>query len=141
MTANVSRLAGAILLERDGEFFLIGNTKTPCDWNAEGFVAPAEVDAIKQPVLPIASNDNSTPVSPILTVRDSELSSEAIAQILANRFLIRRNGSVSERLWRIIIGENDESTATPELPIRVDWLISMPSHVWEIVRETALKCL
>jgi hypothetical protein len=141
MTAHISRLSGAILLECDGQFLLIGNTKSPCNWLTEGFEAPAEVDAVKQPVLRLTSSNITKSISPVLIVSAIESSGESLAKILADRFLIRRNGSVSERLWRIVTGESDESSTPAEHPIQVNWLVTMPSSVWEIIRETALKCL
>ena len=39
----VTRLSGAILAESNGEYFLIGNTKSPCDWAAAGFEPPGEL--------------------------------------------------------------------------------------------------
>lgn len=141
MTAHISRLAGAILLECDGQFFLIGNTKIPCHWQTEGFEPPAEIDAVKQPVFPLTSRSKATRTFPVLVAQVTGLTGEALAQVLADRFLIRRNGSVSERLWRIITRESDDTTSSAEFPIPIDWLVSMPSDIWEIVRETALKCL
>jgi hypothetical protein len=46
--ARVGRLAGAILAETEGRYFLIGNTKEPCDFRSEGFEQPAAIDALKQ---------------------------------------------------------------------------------------------
>jgi hypothetical protein len=140
MTARITRLAGAILLEQENQYFLIGNTKQPCNWQQEGFETPDEIDAVKQPFLLL------TPVRTIaiegqhLTVDQSNGATE-LAQALATRFLIRRNGSVSDRLWRIVTGENDETGASAEQQINITWLIDMPERIWEIVRDAALKCL
>lgn len=141
MTAHISRIAGAILLEDKDQFFLVGNTKTPCDWQAEGFESPTEIDAVKQPVLQLIANGNKKSTDPVLIASTTEISTETLAQTFADRFLIRRNGSVSDRLWRIVTGENDDSAAPAKFPIQADWLVTMPSSVWEIVRDTALKCL
>lgn len=141
MTASITRLAGAILLEKDGEYFLIGNTKQPCDWQQAGFEKPAEVDAVKQAFIRLTPVGAVTSEGQILTVETNGYNAEALAQILANRILIRRNGSVSERLWRIVTGENDETGPSTTQPINVTWLIAMPERIWEIVRDAALKCL
>ena len=45
--ARVGRLAGAILAESHGHYFLVGNTKAPCDWRKAGFEPPADIDAVK----------------------------------------------------------------------------------------------
>jgi len=31
-----------------GEFFLVGNTKEPCDFEAAGFESPGEIDALER---------------------------------------------------------------------------------------------
>lgn len=141
MTAHISRLAGAILLENAGQFFLVGNTKQPCDWQQAGFEKPAEVDAVKQAFIPLLPVRAITVEGQHLFVDSTNYSAEALAQMLADRFLIRRNGSVSERLWRIVTGETDENGAAAEKEIDASWLISMPDRIWEIVRDAALKCL
>ena len=50
--ARVGRLAGGLLLETQlagkSAWFLAGDTKTPCDFRAAGFVAPAERDVIRE---------------------------------------------------------------------------------------------
>jgi hypothetical protein len=140
MTAQITRLAGAILVESAGQFFLIGNTKQPCDWQQAGFETPAEIDAVKQAFIPLVSI-RAVAVERYLFVDTHVHSAEALALIAANRFLIRRNGSVSERLWRIVTGENDENDTPPEQKTNITWLFDMPDRVWEIVRDAALKCL
>jgi hypothetical protein len=57
-----------------------------------------------------------------------------VAHIVANRFLIVRNASVSDRLWTLVIGDNTDSE------IEATWLLNMPESVWQVVRETVLKC-
>ena len=60
--------------------------------------------------------------------------------MLAKRLLIQRNGSVSERLWRLVTGESDESVAAVS-ETEATWLVQMPEAVWNIIRENVLKCL
>lgn len=140
MTAKVTRFAGAILLETAAQFFLIGNTKEPCDWRAAGFDTPEEIDAVKCTFFRLSPyREIYLPSHCLLIVSDQN--GEALAQILAGRFLIRRNGSVSERLWRIVTGETEEEPLSQMEPFDISWLISMPERVWDIVRDTALKCL
>lgn len=140
MTARVTRLAGAILLEDAGRFFLIGNTKEPCNWHEAGFHTPKEIDAAKQACLRLVPCREISIPSPSLAITSSE-SAEALAEILAHRFLIRRNGSVSERLWRIVTGETEEHGLLSTESIEASWLVSIPDRIWDIVRDTALKCL
>jgi hypothetical protein len=69
------------------------------------------------------------PLSSVLEVDDRDL--HELADILNARLVIQRNQSVSERLWRIV---------THEGATRAQWLIDVPAHVWEIVRDTVLRC-
>jgi hypothetical protein len=141
-TAELSRLAGALLLSGDGAFFLIGNTKEPCDWAAAGFERPAEGAAATLRVRRLESLRTVAATGPdCLSVRMNGHSMESIAEILANRLLIHRNASFSERLWRILTGASEENPITPSVERDVSWLLAMPERVWEIVREAALKCL
>ena len=130
MTARVGRLAGAILLESGGEFFLIGNPKEPCDWAKAGFVEPMEIDARARPFIPLAATRAVQIASPCLLIENA---SSGLVELIASRFVISRNGSVSDRLWRLIVKDNrDEIGAT--------WLAAIPDEVWAIVRDTVLKC-
>jgi hypothetical protein len=136
MTARAGRLAGAILLEASGQWFLIGNTKEPCDWNLAGFTAPQEIDAARQPWIRLEGTASVNEACLSFSYEGTD--GFDLAQILSARFLIRRNGSVSERLWRIVTGQSDDGA-----PCSTDatWLVTMPDRVWDIVREAALKCL
>lgn len=69
------------------------------------------------------------PLSSPLTVEDRPL--EELAAIVRARLVITRNDSVSERLWRLI---------TCDKLTQVDWLIETPAPVWEIVRDSVLRC-
>jgi hypothetical protein len=137
MIARIGRLAGAILAECDGSYFLIGNTKEPCDWEKSGFRAPAEIDAKKTPALAleVLASDISLGSPHLVAHLNSEQQGEDIARVFAERFLIVRNGSVSDRLWNVVVGEAGDSE------VEATWLLNMPDHVWQIVRETVLKCL
>jgi hypothetical protein len=76
------------------------------------------------------------PLAPGFVVDDpaGEAGGEALAHTLAAKLVIARNGSVSERLWRLARGEG--ATGEP----RLQWLVEIPQPVWEIVRETVLRC-
>jgi hypothetical protein len=56
---------------------------------------------------------------------------DELAAIVKARLTITRNDSVSERLWRLITSDGNT---------RAEWLIAMPTAVWEIVRDTVLRC-
>lgn len=139
--ARVGRLAGAFLAETEGQYFLVGNTKEPCDFAAMGFEPPVEVDALKRPYVRLSI---ARPVQLPAPWIDLDTEGEALARLLAERFLVERNGSVSERLWRLVIDPDGgpEGRGQPDgmEGISARWLGEMPSAVWRIVRDTVLRC-
>jgi hypothetical protein len=130
MTARVGRLAGAILLESGGAFFLIGNPKEPCDWAQAGFVEPGEIDARARSFMPLMATGAVRIAPPCLRIENA---GAGLAELIANRFVIARNGSVSDRLWRLIVKDSAAE-------IDATWLAGMPDEIWAIVRDTVLKC-
>ena len=71
------------------------------------------------------------PLLGALALDDVAGDGEALAVTLAGKLVIQRNGSVSERLWRL---------ATSDGATRLQWLVDVPAAVWEIVRDTVLRC-
>jgi hypothetical protein len=136
--ARVGRLAGAILAETGGRFFLIGNTKEPCDFEAAGFEPPEAIDALKRPYVPLSARRAVEIRPPCLTL---DLEGEQLAATLAKRLLIERNGSVSERLWRLLMDPDGQDELPLDQPVDVRWLGEMPAPIWNIVRDTVLRCL
>jgi hypothetical protein len=136
--ARVGRLAGAILAETGGSFFLIGNTKEPCDFEAAGFEPPEAIDALKRPYVPLSARRAVEIRPPCLTL---DLEGEQLAATLAERLLIERNGSVSERLWRLLMDPGGQDELPLDQPVDVRWLGEMPAPIWNIVRDTVLRCL
>jgi len=137
--SRVTRLAGAILAESDGEYFLIGNTKSPCDWAAAGFEPPGELDPVNRPYIRLSGRGLAEGQGGVLTF---DLEGEPLAQALAQRFLIERNGSVSERLWRLVLHRGDaDAEGIPDEPVDARWLGEIPASLWQIVRDTVLRCL
>jgi hypothetical protein len=139
--ARAFRLAGAILAETDGDYYLVGQTKEPCDWPAAGFAVPRTLESggpwfVKLDVR--GSVSTAAPVPGLVL----PLEGEALARALAQRFVIERNGSVSERLWRIAIHRGDPD-AEDGAPGDVDarWLAEIPAPVWQMVRDTVLRCV
>jgi hypothetical protein len=61
------------------------------------------------------------------------------ARAIGERLTVNRNGSVSERLWGLILGE-DEVEEPSGRAIPCAWLCEMPAGVWDVVREAVLKC-
>ncbi len=137
--SRVSRIAGAILAESCGQYFLVGNTKAPCDWAKAGFEAPPAIDALAQPFIRLTRVGPVEIAAPWLEV-DAE--GDPLARLLAERFLIARNGSVSDRLWRLVLQRGDaEAELGPEQAIDARWLTHLPPGVWQIVRDSILRCL
>jgi hypothetical protein len=163
--ARVGRLAGAILAETGGAYYLVGNPKQPCDWRAAGFEPPGELDACVRPAVPlvrcpatapaIAADRELAPAAPLVLetpVLELDVEGEALAALLAGCFVIPRTGSVSERLWRLVIGQTDETDQTdqtdeaggdpapPPATIAARWLGELPPTIWRIVRDSVLRC-
>jgi hypothetical protein len=135
--ARVGRLAGAILAESDGAYFLVGNTKEPCDFAAAGFAAPAAIDALVSPAVRLSPTSQVRLPSPWLEL---DVEGEALPQLLTRCFLVERNGSVSERLWRLVT--DPEASGRPPKADGIDarWLVRVPDPVWKIVRDAILRC-
>lgn len=140
MIACAARLAGAILLEGSGQFLLVGNTKEPCNWSGAGFSQPPELPIGRTPVLDLNPVGEVHLEPPCLTFEWDGATAESLAQVLASRLLIQRNGSVSERLWRLVMGESEEIPAPAPDKIDATWLVRMPEPIWNVVRNNVLKC-
>jgi hypothetical protein len=129
----LSRLAGAILAETAGQAFLLGNTKMPADFPAAGFVAPAIIDALATPALPLVMLRTIERPAPRIHLPVTAVDPAAAAAHVAGLFVIERNGSVSDRLWRLVLAEQGGD-------VQAAWLGQMPIAVWQIVRDTVLRC-
>jgi hypothetical protein len=136
--ARVGRLAGAILVHTGGDYFLVGNTKEPCDFVATGFDHPGEFDIAKRRYIKLKPRRAVEVREPYLEL---ELEGEPLAEALGERLLIDRNGSVSERLWRLLFDPSDEDEAPADGIVNARWLTEMPVVLWTIVRDTVLRCL
>ncbi len=137
--ARVGRLGGALLAETQGEYYLIGNTKVPVDYRAAGFEPPDEVDALKSPYIRLTPLGEAKVAPPVLVL---DVEGEELAKKLVKRFVIDRNGSVSDRLWRLVWSPEDpldEPEETAERDAR--WLGQIPDPIWQLVRDTVLRCL
>ena len=140
MTAHIARLAGAILLETGETFFLIGNTKEPCNWVEAGFVAPEKIDAVHHPFIPLTPVRALQVGAPCIRL-ECDITPAELAELIAARFLIARNGSVSDRLWRLVTGQTDLPASLHNQDIDGTWLAAIPDSVWSIVRDAVLQCV
>ena len=136
--ARVGRLAGALLVHTREDYFMVGDTKEPCDFVAAGFEAPSEIDMTTRRHLKLAPR-REVKISPPCLIFDLE--GEPLAKTLAERLLIDRNGSVSERLWRLVFDPSAEDEVPADGIVSARWLTEMPTEFWAIIRDTVLRCL
>ena len=115
----------------------MGNPKEPCDFVAVGFEPPGVIDALERPFIRLSPSRPIQFSRPYLSL---DVEGEALAQLLVDRFVIQRNGSISDRLWRLVTDSKQEQRAMTEACIDARWLGEIPSEIWHIVRETVLKC-
>ena len=138
--ARVGRIAGALIVETviddTPAWFLVGDTKVPCDWRAAGFVRPADRDARLETFVRLEARGSPALQGTTLSIA---LEGEAAARALADRLTVARNGSVSERLWRLILGDEEVEAPTGRA-IGAAWLCEVPMPVWGVVRDAVLKC-
>jgi hypothetical protein len=137
--SRVGRLAGALLAETAGAYYLVGNLKRPCDWAAAGFARPpGEIDALARPFVRLETAGPVNVAGPWLSLA---VEGEALPRLLAERLLIERNGSVSDRLWRLVLlPDPDADDLPPDALLDARWLGEIPPQVWRVVRDTVLKC-
>jgi hypothetical protein len=125
---RVGRLAGALLIETGGSWFLVGHLKQPCDFVAAGFAPPAEVDARAPTGIRLEPIATPTMAAPWIELA---VEGDAVVPLCASRFLIERTSLVSERLWRLVT-DGDRADAR--------WLGEVPEAVWGVVRDAVLRC-
>ena len=82
--------------------------------------------------MPVRTTLDAAPLAAPWLVLDVE--GDALLRLLERRHVIERTGLVSERLWRVITHEQTGEA------IDARWLGAVPEHVWEIVRESILRC-
>jgi hypothetical protein len=123
-------------LSNRAAWFLVGDTKVPCDWRSAGFEPPRERDVIRERFVELEVCGAPALIGTTLSVG---LVGQDAARVIGERLTVSRNGSVSERLWTLILGE-DEIEAPSGRTIPCEWLCEMPAEVWNVVRESVLKC-
>ncbi len=141
MSHRMTRLGGALLLETAGEFFLIGNLKRPTAFPAAGFTPPPQpIDALARPFIRL-ERASATPIAGPFVDLGDRTTGAALATVLAERLVVARNGSVSDRLWRLLFdGDPDADPPPADAVIDARYLVEIPTHLWNIVRDTVLKC-
>jgi hypothetical protein len=132
--AQIGRLAGAILAETEGRYYLIGDLKEPCDFVQAGFEPPTELETGVPAYRALTALRPITLTPPALTL---SLEGEELAKRLTDFLVIKRNSSVSERLWRLVLPP-EENEGRAEVDAR--WLGELPPAIWQIVQDRVLKC-
>jgi hypothetical protein len=132
--AQVGRLVGAIIAVSGDAIYLVGDCKEPCDFHRYGLEFPPERNVFAQPYVRLQARGDFQLEGPSLHI---DLEGEKLPQLLVDSFLIFRNGSVSERLWRLCLQYCQEPV---DGVIEADWLRHVPRGIWEIVRDTVLRC-
>ena len=130
--SRVGRMAGALLVESEGRVWLVGFPKEPCDFVAKGVLTPGPIgtwEGYSTRVEPCAALDFGREVLLL------ELEGQVLIETLVRRLLIARNGSVSERLWRLLW-----SSASQQSPFPARFLTETPEVVWNVVRDAVLRC-
>jgi hypothetical protein len=135
--AKVGRLAGGLLAKSGQQHHFIGNPREPCDWAAAGFEPPGELDALLRPYVRLDATRSIAIATPCLQLA---LEGEALPRLMSATFAIERTGMISERLWRLVIGDSDERECPPDAVIDADWLVQIPPAIWAVVRDSVLRC-
>lgn len=133
-TGRLGRLGGAVLYETDGEYYLIGNLKQPCNFEDFGFFTPEETigRCVK---LRIGNRELAESfVFPYL------IQGGTSPEDIYEKFSVYRNSSISERLFTLVRDNSDKVIWKGTEYSDLRWIGSMPLPVWNIVRESILKC-
>ena len=162
--------------EGKSSFYLVGELKEPCSFLDYGFkeVAKEELNTIKDKYfIPLklestvnlenceskrkkrersflfeASIDKISSKEFLKSTQKNE-QRELILRHIYDCFIIKRNGSVSERICELLLNPLIASDPT-EIIIEergdgerknIEWLFAMPLEIWDIVREQVLRCL
>jgi hypothetical protein len=95
------------------------------------------IDAMEHPFIRLSP---LRPVQVPLPYVTMDVEGEALARLLVDRFVIQRNGSVSDRLWRLVMDPKREGHVALDSRIDARWLGKIPAEIWQVVREAVLKC-
>ena len=135
--ARVGRLAGSLLVEHGDAWFLLGHLKQPLDFAKAGFQKPADLEA-RAPRGVLLEVTGSPSLGPHLVVDDRD----DLVEVLVDRLIVERTGTVSERLWRLVTVRDPADPTSPPKAEVIDarWLTTLPDAIWQIVRDSVLRC-
>lgn len=138
MQVMVQRLFGAILVFTADEFYLVGDFKQPAALAEFGLHLKGTYEASRDGFVRLVSTPIDASRWRAALVVEGE--PQAVASMLARRLLIRRNGSVSERLWRLIEEDSPRLAINEGSVVDARWLLGVPEAVWDAVRDSVLRC-
>ena len=135
---KIGRCAGTLLVEIEDKFYIIGETKEPFDFTSMGLSNPQALG--ESPIRLLEQIDTTNPwetASCHYIIHQTDQPFQEYLDRLSEIFIIRRNSMISERIWELV--------ARIEEPIPEDfwpagWLFDSPEMVWDIVRDTMLRC-
>jgi hypothetical protein len=131
-------MAGAIVAKTNDAYYMVGDRKQPLNFAEYGFHEIPERDPKEQPIVKLETlGDREVKMESPQLLMDVE--GEELAERLKELFMIHRNGSISERLWGLV-GESSEPLDDQPDVIDARWLSQTPLEVWEIVRDSMLRC-
>jgi hypothetical protein len=132
--SKLGLIHGAFLLETQGKFFQIGDTKEPANYEKIGFEKPASFDPMESHYTPLNTIGSPEIKEPYLEFNDE---GEELCEKLYNKLVINRNASTSTRMWYLFF---DAEEYSGQKTINVQWLLDIPVEIWEIVQDEVWSC-
>ena len=131
--AKLGLLHGSFLLETEGRFFQIGDTKEPADYNNAGFEKP-DFDPMESHYVELKINGSPEINEPYLQFSDE---GEELCEKIYEKLVIKRNASTSVRMWYLFF---DAEEYNGQRVIDLQWLLDIPNEIWEIVQDEVWSC-
>ena len=134
----VERLAGSFVVRDSSRAVLVGQPKVPCAWESFGFAKPTAIDApdARRAEL-VRLADVPLPGPRLVFTR----SFESVVAAIESRMLVARNGSASERLWTLVLDEDDPDEIDESREVDADWIVDMPDRAFALIRDNVLRCI
>lgn len=133
----IARLAGGIVFRSGTRYFLVGDLKEPCSFEEFGFQQPKREGTADRQWVELHQLEPPREIRLDFNIAIG-LVGESGAQEVYRRFAIYRNSSISERLMNLV---NEVSPRGRDgSVIDASWLSDTPQAVWDMVRDTVLKC-
>ena len=133
----MSKLAfihGAYLVESEGRYFQVGNTKEPANYEKAGFVAPQNFVPLEQKYVELEVCGTPEIKEPYVTFTEE---GEGLCEKVYQRLVIKRNASTSTRMWYLFF---DAEEYSGQRVIDLQWLMEIPAEIWEIIQDEVWTC-